>query len=347
MAEDRQQDTHTRATTSRRRVLAAAALAPILAGAGAGAAAAHPLPPGTPGTPGTPGMPGMPGDRSHRRVKPVTTTESDWTDVARTLGRGGNMLRGTIYHTPFPRGDLHVVSDGIVITPALALGTHVSFVRYADGSTMVMGDVAVTEDELQQVSDAFQSHGIALTALHKHLLAQTPDIWWTHVHGHGYDEVALARGLRAGFDLTGTPPAVPTGPPIPNDLDIAGIEAALGAKGSPDGVVYKVVFARRETICDGHLVLPPGLGSTSAFIFQPLGGGRAALSGDCVMLAEEVQDVLGALRRGGIKLVELHNHHLTENPRLFFTHFWAVGDAVELARGLRPAVDATNVVPAG
>lgn len=335
MTGDRRQDTYKQAATSRRRVLAAAALAPVLAGAGAGPAAARAV------------SAGAAGAWPHRPVKPVTTTESDWAGVAQELGRRGSMLRGTTYHTAFPRRDLHVISDGVTITPALALGTHVAFVRYADGSTMVMGDVAVTEDELQQVTDAFQANGISQTALHKHLLAQSPDIWWTHVHGHGYDAVALAHGLRAGFDLTGTPPPVPTGQPVPIDLDIDGIEAELGAKGSIDGLVYKVVFSRRETICDGHLVLPPGLGSTSAFIFQPLGGGRAALSGDCVMLADEVQNVLGALRSGGIKLVELHNHHLSENPRLFFTHFWAVDDAVKLAQGLRPAVDATNVAPAG
>lgn len=220
-----------------------------------------------------------------------------------------------------------------------------AFVRYADGSTMCMGDVAVTERELQRVIDAWQAHGIAVTALHKHLPAHRPDIWWVHVHGHGQHELALANGLRAGFDRTGIPPAKPAGPPSPVALDTAGIDAALGAKGSSDGVVYKAVFARRETISDGHLVLPSGLGATSAFIFQPLGKGRAALSGDCVMLAEEVQNVLGALRRGGIQLVELHNHHLTESPRLFFTHFWAVGNAVQLAKALRPAVAATNVVP--
>ncbi|MFB7311376.1 DUF1259 domain-containing protein [Streptomyces sp. NPDC056192] len=320
------------AATSRRRVLAAAALAPMLAGAGPAAARSMPD--------------GATGAWPHRRVKPLTTTESDWAAVANVLGRSGNLLRGTTYHTPFPRDDLHVVVEGdIVITPELALGAHVAFVRYADGSTMCMGDVAVTETELQEVIDAWQANGIAQTALHKHLPSHSPDIWWVHVHGHGHDELALAHGLRAGFDRTGIPPATPSGPPSPVDLDIAGIEAALGAKGSSDGVVYKAVFARRETICDGHLVLPSGLGATSAFIFQPLGNGRAALSGDCVMLAEEVQNVLGALRRGGIQLVELHNHHLTESPRLFFTHFWAVGDAVELAEALRPAVDATNVVP--
>jgi hypothetical protein len=325
------------AATSRRRVLAAAALAPMLAGAGP--AAARAMPGGGGGT----------GAGPHRPVKPLATTESDWAPVAKVLGRSGNLLRGTTYHTPYPRDDLRVVVEGdIVITPELALGAHVAFVRYADGSTMCMGDVAVTETELQRVIDVWRANGIAVTALHKHLPAHSPDIWWVHVHGHGQgkqEELALAHGLRAGFDCTGIPPAKPSGPPAPVRLNTAGIDAALGAKGSSDGVVYKAVFARRETICDGHLELPSGLGATSAFIFQPLKDGKAALSGDCVMLAEEVQNVLGALRRGGIQLVELHNHHLTESPRLFFTHFWAVGDAVELAKALRPAVDATNVVP--
>ncbi|WP_432167635.1 DUF1259 domain-containing protein [Streptomyces sp. bgisy031] len=313
------------AATSRRRVLAAAAVAPVLIGAGPACARAMP---------------------DGALVKPLTTTVPDWAAVAKVLGRRGTLLRGTTYHTPYPRDDLRVVVEGdIVITPELALGAHVAFVRYADGSRMCMGDVAVTEKELQRVIDAWQAHGIAVTALHKHLPAHSPDVWWVHVHGHGHDELALARGLRAGFDRTGIPPATPSGPPSPVALNTAGIDAALGAKGSSDGVVYKAVFARRETICDGNLVLPAGLGATSAFIFQPLGHGRAALSGDCVMLAEEVHNVLGALRRGRIQLVELHNHHLTESPRLFFTHFWAVGDAVELAKALRPAVDATNVVP--
>ncbi|WPW29718.1 DUF1259 domain-containing protein [Streptomyces atratus] len=331
MTGDRQQDTNTRAITSRRRVLAAAALAPMLTAAGPAAARALPT--------------GMPGPGHGKRVKPVPTSLADWAGVAKALGRAGDMLRATTYHTAFPRRDLLVVSDGVVVTPGLALGTHVAFVRYADGSTMLMGDVVVTENELQRATDAWQAHGIEQTALHKHLLSQTPDIWWTHVHAHGHDAVALARGLRAGFDRTGTPPALPPGPRTPIDLDIAGIEAALGTKGVSDGEVYKCVFLRRETIADGHLILPPGLGSTSAFTFQPLGGGRAALAGDCAMLAGEVQNTLKALRRGGIKLVELHNHHLAEDPRLFFTHFWAVGDAVELARALRPAVEATNVVP--
>ncbi|WP_055493084.1 DUF1259 domain-containing protein [Streptomyces sp. TP-A0356] len=324
IAEDRQQD------TSRRRVLAAAALAPMLAG----------VP-----TPARALAGGVARDRSRKLVEPVRTSLADWTAVARVLGRTGDMKRQVMYHTGLPRRDLRVVSHRVVVKPALALGSHVSFVRYADGGTLLMGDVVVTEQELQRFSDVLHQQGIEQTAIHKHLLSQTPDIWWTHVHAHGHDPVAIARGLRAAFDRTGTPPARPSAPPRPLDLDTAGIDAALRVKGVVDDGIYKSTFVRRETITDGDLVLPPGLGSTTAFNFQPLGHGRAAVNGDCVMIAGEVQNVLRALRRAGAELVELHNHGLRDEPRLFFTHFWAVGDAVGLARGLRRAVDATDVVP--
>ncbi|WP_432000832.1 DUF1259 domain-containing protein [Streptomyces sioyaensis] len=291
--------------------------------------------------------PGAPGEAGPGLVEPVHTALSDWTSVAQALGRTGDMKRNVMYHTGLPRRDLRVVSRRITIKPALALGSHVSFVRYADGSTLLMGDVVVTERELQKFTDILHEHGIQQTAIHKHLLSQTPDIWWIHVHAHGHDPVAIARGLRAAFDSTGTPGPLPPDPPQPVDLDTDGIDAALGVKGATDDGIYKSIFVRRETVTDAGLVLPPGLGSTSAFNFQPLGGGWAAVSGDCALIAKEVQDVLVALRRAGAELVELHNHGLTDEPRLFFTHFWAVGDGVGLARALRPAVAATNVVPAG
>lgn len=326
MADERQQDTRSRFTTSRRWVLAAAATAPVVT-AGRANADARPV-----------------GTREGTLVQPVLTKPADWADVRRALGRPGDMKR-YMYHTPFPRRDLTVFSHGVRISPALALGTHVSFVRYADKSTLLMGDVVVTERELQHFVDVLQRHGIMLTALHKHLLAHSPEVWWIHVHAHGHDPVAVARGLRAAFDRTGTPPAVPATAPPPVDLDTAAIDAALGVKGYPDGDVYKITFVRRETIADGPVILPPGLGSTTSVNFQPLGGRRAALSGDLVMTADEVQPVLLALRQGGIELVEVHHHNLTDQPRLFFVHYWAVGDAVSLARSLRHAVDTTNVVP--
>lgn len=326
MDDERQQDPRPRLTASRRRVLAAAALAPTLTGAPAEARALSA------------------GPKPRALVEPVMTKLADWADVGGALGRPGDMRR-FMYHTAFPRLDLTVFSRGIRIDPALALGTHVSFVRYADHSTLLMGDAVVTEGELQRFSDVLQQHGIMQTAIHKHLLAHQPAVWWVHLHAHGHDPVAVARGLRAAFDRTGTPPAEPAASAPPVDLDTAAIDAAMGVKGTADGEIYKSTYVRRETIADGPVILPPGLGATTSVNFQPLGGGRAAISGDLVMIAKEVQPVLVALRRGGVELVEVHHHNLTDEPRLFFVHYWAVGDAVRLARAIRRAVDTTNVVP--
>ncbi|MEU6810975.1 DUF1259 domain-containing protein [Streptomyces sp. NPDC046831] len=327
MADDRQQDSPSPPTAPRRRVLAAAALAPVLAGAPAGTARALPA-----------------GPRHSAPVQPVRTGPADWTDVGRALGAPGGMVR-FMYHTGFPRRDLTVHSRGVRIHPALALGTHVSFVRYADHSTLMMGDAVVTEHELQRFVDALQEHGIEQTALHKHLLHHEPDLWWVHLHAHSHDPVTVARGLRAALGRTATPLTGPAAPALRIDLDTAAIDAALGARGTADEDVHKVTFVRRETIVDGRLALPPGLGATTALNFQPLGAGRAAVSGDLVLTAAETQPALRALRRGGIELVELHHHNLTDEPRLFFVHLWAVGDAVRIARRLRSAVDTTNVAP--
>jgi len=326
MDDERQQDPRPRLTASRRRVLAAAALAPTLTGAPAEARALSA------------------GPKPRALVEPVMTKLADWAAVGEALGRPGDMRR-FMYHTPFPRLDLTVFSRGIQIDPAPALGTHVSFVRYADHSTLLMGDAVVTEGELQRFSDVLQQHGIMQTAIHKHLLAHQPAVWWVHLHAHGHDPVAVARGLRAALDRTGTPPAEPATSSPPVDLDTAAIDAAMGVKGTADGEVYKSTYVRRETIADGPVILPPGLGATTSVNFQPLGGGRAAISGDLVMIAKEVQGVLVALRRGGVELVEVHHHNLTDEPRLFFVHYWAVGDAVRLAKAIRRAVDTTNVVP--
>nr|WSZ96337.1 DUF1259 domain-containing protein [Streptomyces sp. NBC_00857] len=352
MSEDRQQDTSTRAVTPRRRLLTAAALVPLLAGAGASAACA--------GTPRRTGPHHPDRDQPdhqegpHRLghpdpLRPAPTKAADWSDVLKALGLPGSMVRDEYLHARAPRNDLHVVSYDVKVTSGLALGSHVAFVRYEDGSTLAMGDLTVTEGELQQVSDTLQARGIAQTALHKHLLAHSPDVWWIHVHAHGHDAVAIARGVRAALDRTGTPPVKPGRPPAkpPIDLDTRRLDATLGTKGSNDGGLYKAVFHRRETVIDNGMLMPQGLGASTAFNFQPLGGGKAAINGDFVMVAEEVQKVLKALRRGGISLVELHNHGLAEEPRLFFTHFWAVGDALELAKALRSALDVTNVVPGG
>jgi Domain of Unknown Function (DUF1259) len=275
----------------------------------------------------------------------LATTDADWKSVADALGRAGKLGdNNTAYRVNLVRNDLQVNPEGVAIKPGLSLGGYAAFVRYGNNETLLMGDLVVTEAELPNVTDALQSHGIAQTALHKHLLEQTPPVWWTHVHGMG-DATQLARGLKAALDATSIGPTAP--PPAqqpPVDIDTAGVEQVLGRKGKSDGGLLKYSIVRKDTIVeDGHVLPAASLNLTTVINFQPVGGGRAAINGDFILTDTEVQKVIQALRAGNIRIVELHNHGLTEQPRLFYMHYWAVDDAVMLAKALRPALDATNL----
>ena len=285
------------------------------------------------------------GDQAGNPRAAVRTTDTDWKPVADALGRTGKLGdNNTAFHVALVRNDLQVTTDGVAIKPGLSLGGYAAFGRYADNQTLLRGDLVVTEAELPKVTDALQAHGLAQTALHKHLLQQTPPVWWTHLHGMG-DAVQLARGLKAALDATSIGPATP--PPAqqpPVDIDVAGVQQALGRKGTPDGGLLKYSIPRKDTIVEDGYVLPAAsLNLTTVINFQPVGGGRAAINGDFILIASEVQKVIQALRAGNVQIVELHNHGLTEQPRLFYMHYWAVDDAVTLAKALRPALDATNL----
>jgi hypothetical protein len=187
-------------------------------------------------------------------------------------------------------------------------------------------------------------HG-GLCALHKHLLQQSPAIWWTHIHAMG-NPVTLAKGLKSALAATAIPPASPppaSQPPIA--LDTTGIDKALGRKGTADGGIYKFSIARANTITTAPTCCRPPLVSPPVSTSSPLGGNRAAINGDFVLTAPEVQKIIRALRKGNIDIVELHNHSLDDQPRLFYLHFWASADGVTLAKALRPALNATNLAP--
>src|SRR6266545_3647529 len=176
----------------RRNVLRVAALAPAtVAAAGIPAAAAA-----DPGDAADGAGHGL----GHRHGRaPVVTTEADWAAVATVLGRAGTLSGGTVYRVGFPRRDLTVTSYGVQVKPGLSLGSYAAFARYRDGRAMAMGDLVVIEAELGAVTDALHAHRLDQTAIHKHLLAHDPDVWWTHFHGVG-DAVAIARGIRAALD---------------------------------------------------------------------------------------------------------------------------------------------------
>jgi hypothetical protein len=269
--------------------------------------------------------------------------EIDWKAVDAAMGRSGSMQAGGVYRFGMPRSDLSVTSQGVRIRPSLALGSWLAFKQSGPNEAVAMGDLVLTEEELNRVLARLQEGGVGQTAIHKHLLNESPAVWWTHVHAHG-DPVRIAQAVRAALALTGTPAASQGGASAPEALaiDTAQISRILGHPGRASAGVYSVGVPRAETIRAMGIEVPPSMGLSTAINFQPTGGGRAAINGDFVMTAGEVDRVISALRENGIQVVALHNHLTDEEPRLFFMHFWAHDDAVKLARGLRAALDRTN-----
>ncbi|GAA2453706.1 DUF1259 domain-containing protein [Streptomyces mauvecolor] len=315
----------------------AALTASALALAGCGAPVGHRTGGSHVGAPGG-------GARCPRLQRPIPTTDADWQPVAKALGRTGALREKVVFGISLPRRDLKVTSRGVEIGASLALNGSADFARYCDG-TMLMGDLVLTEDELPRATEALQEAGIEQTALHKHLPDQSPPIWWTHFHAMG-DPLTLARKLKTVLEVSGDPIAVPAPPKTePIDLDTDGIDETLGRKGIAEGRTYKFFLGRAETVTSHGHVLPAPIGVDTVIKFQALGDEQAAVTGDVVMTAHEVQNVIQALQKGGFEIVELHNHMLDDQPRLFYVHYWGVGDGVELAEGLRPALDATNLAP--
>jgi hypothetical protein len=272
----------------------------------------------------------------------ANAAESDWERVGEALGKAGIELPGGIYKVALPRTDLKVSLDGVDIKPGLALGGWLAFEKTGRES-MVMGDLVLTMDEVNPVMAKLLAGGIAVTALHNHLLRNQPFTMYMHVQGMG-DPVKLAGALHTAlaesktpFPAAAQPAAIPPTPPA-IDLDTAALDQALGAKGTNNGGIYQFGIPRAEPVNDGGMVVPPAMGSAIAINFQPIGGGKAAITGDFVLTAKEVGPVMTALRENGIEVTALHNHMVDDQPRLFFMHFWAHDDAKKLAQGLKAAL---------
>jgi hypothetical protein len=270
-------------------------------------------------------------------------TGIDWTAVDRAMERTGSMMPGEVYRFGMPRSDLSVTSQGVAIRPALSLGSWLAMKQTGPGEVVAMGDLVLREDEVSAVLSRLQDAGIGQTAIHKHLLEETPALWWAHIHAHG-DPVRIAQGVRAALALTGTPNAAPS-VPAPFALDSALLHRTLGYAGRVSGGVYQVSVPRRDTIRAMGIIVPPSMGVATVINFQPVDEARAATNGDFVLLATEVDAVIRTLRSHQIRVVELHNHLTDETPRLFFLHFWAVDAPERLAAGLRAAIEQTRSIP--
>jgi hypothetical protein len=270
------------------------------------------------------------------------STGSEWKPIEDALGRKGSTQPGDVYKFSMPRSDLKIAVAGTPIKAGLALGSWLAFKRIGSDA-VVMGDLVLTESEVEPVMEKLQQEGVEQTALHNHLLNESPRVMYMHVAGHG-DPVKLATALKDALALTKTPSASQAPPAQQPDLgfDSNQVDQALGRKGKNNNGIYQFSIARAEKINDMGTEVPPAMGTATAINFQPTGNGKAAISGDFVLIGKEVNPVIRALRDNGIIMTAVHSHMLTEEPRLFFMHFWANDDAVKLAKGLRAALDKTN-----
>ncbi len=279
------------------------------------------------------------------------TLPPDWQAVSQALGAAGQLMDGDVFRIGMPRSDLDVSAKGVSLLPGFALGSYAAFKQVGE-QTMVMGDLVLLDEEINPVMSGLFEAGFTISGLHNHLNEITPHVMYMHYMGMG-EAVHLATCLRQVLSVSGTPLGdLPTGTPAPGatpaaspttELPVDQIGQALGREPKiAKGGIVQVSFPRAETIMEGDIELLPSMGVATALNFQPIDGGQAAITGDFLMLAEEVNPVAQTLRANGIEVHALHNHHLMEQPRYFYMHFFATGDPVQLAQGLKAAVDKTN-----
>ena len=266
------------------------------------------------------------------RAQGVTTATID-----QALGRSGQKT-GDVYRVSFPRTDLHVSVNGLGIKPGLALGSWAAFLG-TDDNAMVMGDLVLLEEEVNPVMAKLRSYHFEITAVHNHLMGETPKVLYVHYMADG-SASQLATSLHTALALSKTPlekPAAAAEEPAPPAW-VKTVEDAVGRKGTFKGGVLSYGIPRSDTITMGGMNIPPAAGVGEAINFQAADSGNVATTGDFVLVADEVNPVLSELQGRNILVTALHSHMLTEQPRLFFMHFWSVGSPESVGEGIKAAL---------
>ena len=267
----------------------------------------------------------------------------DWQKVDAALGKPA-VVSGDVHRYGLPRSDLKVTLDGVAIKPALALGGWVAFAPMG-GEATVMGDLVLLESEITPVMTRILDGGLDITAIHNHLLRASPATFYLHVGGHG-DPVKMASVIRSALASSKTPfepPTTGTAPAPAIDLDTAKLDEIIGVKGTATGGVYQFGVPRRDPAVEMGMKVTGPLGGANGINFQPTGNGKAAITGDFLVTANEVNPLIRALRANDIEVTAIHSHMLDEQPRMFFVHFWANDDALKLAKGIRAALEKTAI----
>lgn len=262
----------------------------------------------------------------------------DTAAIARAIGRQGQ-LQGDVYKISLPRTDLDVRVGDVKIRAGLALGSWVAF-RATGSDAIVDGDLVLTERELDPVIARLFASGLQITAVHNHLVGETPRVMYVHIWGTG-NAAKLAAGVRGALDATATPLEAASAPAAAEDagLNADVIQKRLGVTGTVRGGVLAISVPRHEKITMMGMELPPSMGMATSLNFQSAGNATVLATGDFVLVGDEVNPVAKALSTHDIGVRALHNHMIHGTPELYFMHFWASGAPDTVADGLRAALD--------
>ena len=275
----------------------------------------------------------------------AASTPVDTALIESIMGMKGKSNNGEFKIT-IPQNDLSVMVDDFKIIPAMGLSTWVAFTPAKDG-VMFMGDIVITEADLKPVQQEIIRQGLTSTAIHNHFIRNHPNIMFMHMGGSGNTEM-MAKKARAVLDKVkqsrgGDPDkGTASSEPVANSIDTKSLDAILGFKGEMNKGVYKYTIGRPDVKLMEHgIAVSTYLGFNTWAAWQGTND-KAAVAGDFTMLESEVESVLKALIESGIEVVALHNHMVHEQPRIFFLHYWGVGNATQLAKGLKAAIDQTG-----
>lgn len=274
---------------------------------------------------------------------PPGSSKLDISRIEQVTGMKGTEKNGE-YKITVPQNDLNIIVDGFKIIPAMGLGSWAAFTPCGD-TAMVMGDIIVTETDLKPVQQEVIRQGFSITAIHNHFVRNRPNVMYMHIDGKGKVE-NLAASVKAIFDkvkeVRGKDPKASPADSVTNTLNIALLDSIMGHKGEMSKGVYKYTIGRPDITLQEHGIPVStfmGFNTWAAWQGTPE---KAAVCGDFTMLESEVAPVIKALVENGIEVVAVHNHMVHEEPRIFFLHYWGVGNAATLAKGLKAALNQTG-----
>lgn len=278
------------------------------------------------------------------QISITVSAQSEWDGVEKIFGKKGN-ITGNVFKVTFPRTDLNVNVGDVHVLPGLALTSWSAIMKMnSDGMNMnnkcmMMGDLVLLDKEVAAAVAQLVAAGLQVTAVHNHLVNETPAIKYIHYYGEG-DATQLAEKIKSVFAVTGTP--LTTASPQPAiAVDWSKVIAIMGNTAKQNGMLLQYGFPRNEKTTDHGMEMPAAMGMATAINFQ-MSGDKVAATGDFVLLATEVNEVVKALTANGITVTAVHNHMLFDEPRLFMLHFWGVGNAEDVAKGLKAALIKTN-----